>query len=153
MSAGSDMAGRRTAIKPRTKRWLILLIGAAFLFGIAQPVLKLLADKSVFTTPQVVYNTLLLLLALSGPPSIAVIVWDYLEGQLTLRRTWEVWPLAVGAAITIPGFIVLAFMNLFLPAIFASPFVVVLLIATLVGCVLAMLGGMALWIHMEIGGE
>ena len=47
----------------------------------------------------------------------------------------------------------LAFMNLFLPAIFASPFVVVLLIATLVGCVLAMLGGMALWIHMEIGGE
>jgi hypothetical protein len=147
MRGDGDMAGQRTR-KPRAKKWLFLLLGAAFLFFIAQPVLKLLADDDVFTTPQVVYDALLLLLTLVGPPSIAVLGWDYLKNHPKLRRTWEIWPLAVSGAIAIPGLIVLAFMNLFLPAVLATPFMLIVLSVTLGAWVLALLSTMMLLLYI-----
>lgn len=127
----------------------MILAGSLFIFILSQPILRLLADKDVFTTPQIVYDVLSFVFTLALPLFV-VLAWQYMKILYEFNGKWELRLLAVGLAIFVPGVIALAFINLFIPMRVVGPFATVLLITVIGATVLIMFSVLALLIHLEL---
>lgn len=128
-----DSANRRETKgeRQRSIAWLLAVCAVIFLplTMTIQAVLRKLEDNNVFTTPQNVYDILIFVGVVVSLPAMAIVTWMYLKRHPKPQRRWAIWPLAVGALIIIPGNIVLASANMFVPSLLTAQLLTILLYA------------------------
>ncbi|HEX5548597.1 MAG TPA: hypothetical protein VFX24_14395 [Ktedonobacterales bacterium] len=149
-------AANRPKTKGKRRRsvvWLLAVCASIFLplTMFVQSVLKILEDDNVFTTPQIVYDILFFVSAVVSLPAMAIVTWMYLKRHPKLLSEWAIWPLAAGALIIIPGVIVLASANLFVPNVLTAQLWIILLYAILGAVCVSMFSIVVLMIRIEFG--
>jgi len=141
------------AKKRRSHVWLFAVFASIFLplTFLVQSVLKILEDDNVFAMPQIAYDTLFFVGTVVSLPAMAIVTWMYLKRHPKLLREWAIWPLAAGAVIIIPGVIMLASANLFVPSVLTAQIWIILLYAISGAVCLSMFSIVVLMIRIEIG--